>query len=182
MFECGWHQVCTVTALEISMGQEQKPAMEARLCICSWWFRFWSGTRTGNFTNQFGRPGIETILPSFHAKPRWRRVHGPASSVVAMLSDLGWPHELDTSKSTTGDWWEYAGGTFTNILNEIHQCTKRMEWTEASAHLDGSGLEHGADMCRFSHKQHVWLARKDVLGKEGLIKAAAVGGLWPAAD
>ena len=99
------------------------------------------------------------------------------SSVVATLMDLRWiPREPDKWKSLAG----FAGGTFTNILDEGHLCTVNMEWTKASTHLDGNGLEHGVDMCGY-HKQHAWLARKDLRGKAGLMKAAAAGGLWPAA-
>ena len=93
------------------------------------------------------------------------------SGVVATLMDLGWtPREPDKWKSPAGDWWEFSGGTFTSILDEIHVCTVNM----------GNGLEHGVDMCGF-HKQHAWLVRKDLHGKAGLIKAAAAGGLWSAA-
>ena len=103
------------------------------------------------------------------------------SSVVTTLVDLGWaPRELDKRKSLVGDWWEFTGGTFTNIQDEIHLCTVDMEWPKASTHLDGNGLEHGVDMCGF-HKQHAWVVRKDLHGKVGLMKAAAAGGLWPAA-
>ena len=72
------------------------------------------------------------------------------TSAIATLSDLGWtPHDPDKWKSTTGDWWEYAGGTLTNILDEMHPCAKNTEWTKASAHLDGAGLEHRVGMSVF---------------------------------
>ena len=103
------------------------------------------------------------------------------SSVVATLMDLNWtPCEPDKWKSASGDWWELTGGTFTNILDEIHLCATNMEWVKASTHVDGSGLENGVDMRGF-HKQHAWLATIGLQGKSGLMKAAAAGGLWPAA-
>ena len=103
------------------------------------------------------------------------------SSAIATLMDLGWtPCEPDKWKSASGDWWEFTGGTFTNILDEIHLCATNMEWVKASNHLDGSGLENGVDMRGF-HKQHSWLVRNGLHGKAVLMKAAAAGCLWPAA-
>ena len=46
--------------------------------------------------------------------------------------------------------------------------------------MDGSCLENGVDIRRF-HKQHAWLVRNGLQGEAGLMKAAAAGGLWPAA-
>ena len=83
-------------------------------------------------------------------------------------------------ESLAGDWWVFSGGTFTNILDEIHTRTVNMEWTKASTHLDGNGLEQGVDPCGY-HKQHAWLVRNDLHGEAGLMKAAAAGGLGPAA-
>ena len=103
------------------------------------------------------------------------------SSVISTLMDLGWtPCEPDKWKSSSGDWWEFTGGTFTNILEEIRLCATNMEWVKASNHLDGSGLENGVDMRGF-HKQHAWLVRNGLHGKAGLMTAAAADGLWPAA-
>ena len=74
------------------------------------------------------------------------------SSVIATLTDLGWtPCKPDKWKSVSGDWREFTGGFFTNILDEIHLCATNMEWGKASNHLDGSGLENGVDMRGF-HK------------------------------
>ena len=53
------------------------------------------------------------------------------------------PHEPDTWKSSAGNVWANTGGTFTNILDELHRCRKNIEWTKASTHLDSAGLEHG---------------------------------------
>ena len=87
----------------------------------------------------------------------------------------GWiPLEPDKWKSPAGDRWEFSGGAFTNILDEIHTRTVNMEWTKASTHLDGNGLEQGVDMCGF-HKQHAWLVRNDLHGKAGLMKDLAAG-------
>ena len=104
------------------------------------------------------------------------------SSVVATLMDLGWtPLEPDKWESLAGDWWEFSGGTFANILDEIYTCIVNMEWTKASTHLDGNGLEQGVDMCGF-YKQHAWLIRNDLHGKAGLMNTAAAGVLWLAAQ
>ena len=102
------------------------------------------------------------------------------SSVVPTLMELKWtPCEPDKWKSASGDWSEFTGGTFTNILDEIHLCDKNMEWGKASTHVDGSGVENGVDM-RGPHKQHAWLVKNGLQGKAGLMKAAAASGLWPA--
>ena len=104
----------------------------------------------------------------------------PMTPVVATQMDLGWiPLEPDFL-TLAGDWWVFSGGTFTNILDEIHTRTVNMEWTKASTHLDGNGLEQGVDTCGY-HKQHAWLVRNEMHGKTGLMKVAAAGGLGPAA-
>ena len=36
----GGHQSCLVTAIEIGVGQQHNPGIQARLCIFSWWLRF----------------------------------------------------------------------------------------------------------------------------------------------
>ena len=37
----------------------------------------------------------------------------------------------------------------TQILEEVCARVQHVEWTKASAHMDGSALEHGVDMCGF---------------------------------
>ena len=41
----GGHQACPVSAIEIGMGQQHNPAIQARLCIFSWWLRCWDENR-----------------------------------------------------------------------------------------------------------------------------------------
>ena len=128
-----------------------------------------SGTSIGNCNNLFERHGSGPTRR--FAKCRWRPVHGSMSGVVTTLLDLGWTlHEPDQLKSLAGEWWEYTGGTSTNILDEIHRCTENMKWTEASTHCDGTELEHGVVMCGF-HKQYDWLVRQYLHGE-------SCGGGW----
>ena len=49
----------TAAAVEIGMRQQHNPVIQARLCIFSWWLRFWDENQE---LHQLG--GSETILPS----------------------------------------------------------------------------------------------------------------------
>ena len=175
----GGCQSCPVTTVEIGMGQHKTLAIQARLCIFSWWLRLWA-------RNTDMRQPVQKAWRRVHyklrgAKSRWGLVRGPMSSVVATLLDLGWiPCEPDTWKSPTGDWWEFMGGTFAHILDAIYLCVASMEEGKVSMHVDEGGREHGVDMRGF-HKQHDWLTRKGLHRKAGLTKEAAASGLWPAA-
>ena len=174
----GGYQACQVTTIGVGMGQQHNPTFHGR-CIFSWWLGVWDENR--EMHQLVGKAWKRALSALRIARCRWRLVYGTMSSVIATLVDLGWiPHEPHKWKSLAAEWWEYTGGTFTNILDEIHQCTENTEWTEAGTHLDGTVLEHGVDLFGF-HRQHAWLVRKDLHGKAGLLKAAAAGGLWPTA-
>ena len=41
----GGYQPCHVPTIEVGMGQQHDPAIQARLCIFSWWLRFWDESR-----------------------------------------------------------------------------------------------------------------------------------------
>ena len=64
------------------------------------------------------------------------------------------------------------------MLQQVCGRVYHMERAKASAHMDGSGLQHGMDMCGF--RQHPsWLSRKDLHDQAGIVKATAGGSLWP---
>ena len=56
----------------------------------------------------------------------------------------------------------------------------RSHGVDKSQHALGRVLEQSVDMCGF-HNQHAWLVRNAFHVKARLMKAAAAGGLWPAA-
>ena len=102
------------------------PAIQARLCIFSWWLRFWGENRE---LHQSVRKAWKRAL--FHSPIR--QVSLEASTRLHVYrccnaDDLGWtPHELAEV------WWEYAGGTFT---------TFSMKYTNAKKTRNGPVQAH----------------------------------------
>ena len=98
----GGHQSCLVSAIEIGMGHQHNPSIQARLCIFSWWLRFWDESRE---LHQPVRKAWQRVHSTLRfSKCRWRLVRFTMSSVVATLMDLGriplepdiWNHLLAT--------------------------------------------------------------------------------------
>ena len=146
----GGHQSCLVTTIEAGMGQQYNPAIQPRLCIFSWWLRFWDESRQLHQPVRKAWKHVHSTLR--FTTCRWRLVRGPMSSVVATLMDLGWiPLEPDKWESLAGDWWEFSGGTFANILDEIYTCTVNMEWTKSQHAL-------GRQRCG-ARRRHVWFSQ-----------------------
>ena len=152
-------RLAPVTAIEIGMGQQHTTLPSKRAsAFFSWWLR--------------SRDENRELHPP--VRKAWKWIHSTLGLARCRLEACTWPHvrrcnsvwtwagphdEADKWKSPAGDWWEYTGGPFTHILDEIHLCTENMEWTKASTHLDDTGLEHGVDVCGF-HKT-TRLARED---------------------
>ena len=147
---------------------------KARLCKFSLWLRFWDESREMHEPVRKAWQLVHARLKN--AKKRRDLVRGPMSGVVASLMDLsGLPCEPEKFKSVAGDWWEFTGGTFTNILDEIHHCTTepahtRMEvvWSTERTHVAFANSTLGPSGMGCMAKWDSW-------------KAAAAGGLWPVA-
>ena len=84
----GGYQNGPANTIEIGMGQHQNPALQARLCIFSWWLRFWDENSDMHQPVQKAWRRVHSRLRG--AKNRWGLVREPMSSVIATLMDLGW--------------------------------------------------------------------------------------------
>ena len=126
----GGHQACPISAIEIGLGKGQTQQ-----------FSRGSGF-IQSCTFLFARRRNAAIHTSVLPNTAGDEQADPCQESIVTLTDLGYVHHRNWTCA-----WEYTGRQVTRMLEDLCARGHYMESAKASAHMDGSALEHGVDIC-----------------------------------
>ena len=145
--------------------------------ISAWvgmWDRAAASTR-----NLIGRMWVKAYRIQAKAKNRWLMVRGPISATIASLIDLGFKPVSPTR------WVTPDGISLTNfdhepgishhrVLDYIQQLLELKQWTAASKHHNGSGLEGGLPSLGPASRAYSQLTKEGKLEEAAALEALVI--------
>ena len=167
---------CTTTAIALRYGVDKDPAVAQPLLLLVEYIQMWLACPSL-------RQGIKDVWPGLVAqhspKPIWRKVHGPIGAVVATWIQNGWaPMAPDYFVDPDGGRWEIQEGPLTPFAEAFRYHAIRRQWTVASKHRDGAGLEGMPSL--YSLRKRLVKLRKDPKsrGFAGMLEHTAAAAIW----
>ena len=147
----GGHGRCATTALALSLGHKNDPAITTALSHLSMYFdtlrsmdRFIRGLTVRNWSNIYNR------VVRGDGSVAWGKVISIISGTVATLTQHGWNCERPLVWKDHNDleWTldlNYPRALYKPVLTSLQQSILSQLWTQASLHEMGGGLSKGVD-------------------------------------